>query len=208
MGTRRGVTLRLRTAAIMGGWLPLALAGCLSAPPSDNPALVRIGSEGIENPVLVSPGQPTAASYREVFEKVVDVLDEYFDLQTPNPYDGRITTKPRIAPGYEQFLKRGNPDPRQRLLATFQSIRQTATVEIRAGDRGGYLVYVVVEKELEDLPRPTQARTGGAVFQESPTVDRQAEVVSQETTGNQTWFKVGRDYAFEQMLLRRIRQCR
>ena len=77
----------------------------------------------------------------------------------------QIITKPRIAPGYEQFWKPGNPDPRGRLLATFQTIRQTAVAEIRAGERGGYLVYVVVEKELEDLAKPTQARIGGAVFQ-------------------------------------------
>jgi hypothetical protein len=189
------------------GWpLVPALAGCLSAPPIDNPALVR--GEPIENPVLVSPGQPTAASYREVFEKVVDVLDDYFDLLPPNPYDGRITTKPRIAPGYEQFWKHGNPDPRSRLFATLQSVRQTATVEIRSGERGGYLVYVVVEKELEDVPRPTSAGAGPAVFQEMPTVERQVEVVSPETTGDRVWFKIGRDYALEQQILRRIRQCK
>jgi hypothetical protein len=204
MGTRRVVPLWLRGAAIMVA--VLAQAGCLSAPPVDNPALVR--GEAIENPVLVSPGQPTAASYREVFEKVVDVLDDYFDLQTPNPYDGRIVTKPRVAPGYEQFWKSGNPDPRQRLFATFQSVRQIATVEIKSGERGGYLVYVVVEKELEDLPRPTQATVGSAVFQELPTVERQVEVVSPETGANQAWFKVGRDYAFEQEILRRIRKCK
>ena len=162
----------------------------------------------IENPVLVSPGQPTAASYREVFEKVVEVLDDYFALETPNPYEGKVTTKPRVAPGYEQFWKAGNPDARQRLLATFQSIRQIATVEIRAGDRGGYLVYVVVEKELEDVPRPGQATVGAAVFQERPTVDRQLEVVTPESAPNRGWFKVGRDYAFEQEILRRIRECK
>jgi hypothetical protein len=164
--------------------------------------------ETVENPVLISPGQPTAASYREVFEKVVDVLDEYFELQTPNPYEGRITTKPRIAPGYEQLWKGGNPDVRQRLMATFQTVRQTATVEIRAGERGGYLVYVVVEKELEDLARPLRSTVGNAVFQESPTVDRQLEVVTPETTADRAWFKIGRDYAFEQEILRRIRMCR
>ena len=208
MGTRRGTTLRLRTVAIMGWVLPIALTGCLSAPPVNNPALVRGGGEGIENPVLVSPGQPTAASYREVFEKVIDVLDDYFELQTPNPYDGRIVTKPRVAPGYEQFWKGGNPDPRQRLFATLQSVRQTATVEIRTGERGGYLVYVVVEKELEDVPRPSRATVGAAVFQEAPTVKRQVEVVSPEVTPDRIWFKVGRDYAFEQQILRRIRQCK
>jgi hypothetical protein len=194
---------------MMGCVLALAGAGCLSAPPTDNPLLVRPGgSDCIENPVLVSPGQPTAASYREVFERVVDVLNDYFDLQTPNPYDGRVTTFPRVAPGYEQFWKPGNPNPRQRLLATFQSVRQVATVEIRAGERGGYLVYVVVEKELEDVPRPALATIGDAVFQELPTVERRLEVVNPDLSADRVWFKTGRDYAFEQEILRRIRQCK
>ncbi|MBN9118014.1 MAG: hypothetical protein J0I06_02405 [Planctomycetes bacterium] len=207
MTTGRAVTVRRRAAVIMLCAAALAPTGCLSAPPVDNPALVR-GADCIENPVLVSPGQPTAASYKEVFEKALDVLDDYFEIQTPNPYDGRITTFPRVAPGYEQFWKRGNPDPRQRLFATLQSVRQTATVEIRAGERGGYLVYVVVERELEDLARPIRATVGGAVFQEIQTVDRQVEVVTPETTGDRVWFKVGRDYALEQEILRRIRQCK
>jgi hypothetical protein len=182
--------------------------GCLSAPPVDNPVAIRRPAEAVENPVLVSPGQPTPASYREVFEKCVDVLDDYFDLLPPNPYDGRIVTKPRIAPGYEQFWKAGNPDPRQRLFATLQTVRQTAAVEIRTGDRGGYLVYVVVEKELEDLPRPSRSLVGNAVFQEPQTVDRTVEVINPGTVGERGWFKVGRDYAFEQELLGRIRQCK
>lgn len=203
MATGR-VSGRFRAAALAGA-CAVAPVGCLTAPPVDNPVLVR--ADAVENPVLVSPGTPTPTSYREVFEKVVDVLDDYFELQQPNPYDGRVTTKPRIAPGYEQFWKPGNPDPRQRLFATLQSVRQTATAEIRAGERGGYLVYIVVDKELEDLPRPTQAR-GGAIFQEATSVDRQVEVVSAETGADRVWFKVGRDYAFEQLLLKRVRQCK
>ena len=206
MATRRTVAHRRPSAALVACALALGAAGCVTAPPLDNPVLVRNGE--VENPVLVSPGQPTKESYREVFDKVVDVLDDYFDLLTPNPYEGRVTTKPRVAPGYEQFWKAGNPDSRQRLLATFQSIRQTATVEIRAGERGGYLVYVVVEKELEDLPRPASATIGNAVFQERPTVDRELEVVTPATGLNGGWYKVGRDFAFEQEILRRIRKCK
>ncbi|MDY3555421.1 hypothetical protein R5W24_004564 [Gemmata sp. JC717] len=205
MTTRRVVT-RASGAAVIMACAALGPAGCATAPPLDNPVTVR--RTEVENPVLVSPGQPTALSYREVFEKCVEVLDDYFDLNTPNPYEGRITTKPRVAPGYEQFWKAGNPDPRLRLLATFQSTRQTASVEIRAAERGGYLVYVVVDKELEDVPRPSRATIGNAVFQEAPTVDRQVEVVTPETAGNRGWIRTGRDYAFEQQILRRIRECR
>lgn len=194
------------------GWaaclLAAGAAGCMTAPPVDNPLLVRAEPAGIENPILVSPGLPTPEAYREVFEKTIDVLDDYFELLPPDPYDGRIVTRPRIAPGYEQFWKPGNPDSRGRLLATLQTIRQTAVAEIRSGERGGYLVYVVVERELEDLPRPSQSRVGNAVFQDAPTVDRQLEVVGGETTADHAWFKVGRDYALEQLILHRIRNCR
>ena len=191
------------------GWAACLLAaGCATTPPLDNPLLVRPAPVGIENPVLVSPGVPTAEAYREVFEKTVDILDDYFDLLPPDPYDGRIVSKPRIAPGFEQFWKAGNPDARGRLLATFQTIRQTATAEIRAGERGGYLVYVVVERELEDLARPTQARIGNAIFQDAPTVDRQLEVVGGDASADHAWFKVGRDYALEQQILERIRNGR
>lgn len=192
------------------GTLVLALlaAGCATTPPLDNPMLVRSTAEACENPILVSPGIPTPAAYQEVFEKTIDVLDDYFELLPPNPYDGRIVSKPRIAPGYEQFWLPGNPDPRGRLLATFQTIRQTARAEIRAGERGGYLVYVVVDRELEDLPRPSLARSGNAIFQESPTVDRQLDVVGPDSQAGSSWFRVGRDYALEQQILDRIRKCR
>lgn len=195
-----------------GTWLGLLVAlgvcGCATAPPVDNPVLVRQGPPGnVENPVLVSPGVPTGVSYREVFERCLDVIDDYFEIVDANPYAGVILTKPRIAPGYEQFWKSGNPDARERLLATFQTIRQTATITIRTGERGGYLVYVVVDKELEDLPRPTRAWVG-AIFQEAPTVERQLEVVGPTVSPDRGWFKVGRDYAFEQLLLCRIRESR
>lgn len=201
----RGVTRVLRVAPII--LCAVAPAGCLTKPPLDNPVLVR-GADGIENPVLVSPGLPTADAYRQVFDKALDIVDDYFEIQTPNAYAGTITTVPRVAPGYEQFVKHGNPDARQRLLATLQSVRQQATVEIRSGERGGFLVYVVVERELEDVPRPSRATAGSAVFQEIQTVDRQTDVVTPETSANRVWFKVGRDYAFEQEILRRIRQCK
>src|SRR5437763_6415227 len=98
-------------------------AGCATTPPLDNPVLVRRAADGIENPVLVSPGAPTGLSYREVFEKCVDVVDDYFEIVSANPYEGRIITKPRVAPGYEEVWKPGNPDPRSRLMATLQTIR-------------------------------------------------------------------------------------
>ena len=207
MAMRRQVTLRVRAHCDNGVRAGAGAAGCLSGPPVDNPVLVR-NAEPIENPVLVSPGQPTADAYKQVFEKVVDVLSDYFVLDTINPYDGHIVTVPRVAPGYEQFWKSGNPDPRQRLFATLQSVRQIASVRIWTGERGGFMVEVVVDRELEDVGRPSRTTIGNPVFQEPPYMARQAELVVPESTIDRTWFKVGRDYAFEQEILRRIRQCK
>jgi hypothetical protein len=89
-----------------------------------------------------------------------------------------------------------------------QSVRQTATIDIRAGERGGYLVYVVVDKELEDLDRPAQARVGLPVFETGPTVARPFDIVNQDISSelqSKSWFKIGRDYAMEQLILGRIR---
>jgi hypothetical protein len=194
------------------GWLICLLgAGCATAPPVENPLLAGSRTGGIENPVLVSPGMPTGTAYMEVFEKAVEILSEYFDLLPPNPTAGQIVTKPRTAPGYDQFWRTGNPDPRTRLLATLQSMRQTATIEIRAGEHGGYLVYVVVDLELEDLAKPTQARIGIPVFETGPTVARPYDIVNPDVSTDiksMSWFKVGRDYAMEQLILSRIRNGR
>jgi len=67
-----------------------------------------------------------------------------------------------------------------------------------------------VEKELEDLPRPSR-QSVGAVFQEAPTVDRQLEVIpaaAAAPAAGTGWFRVGRDFALEQQILRRIQVCR
>jgi hypothetical protein len=193
----------------VGGLVYLLCAGCATAPPLDNPILTGGQPTAIENPVLVAPGMPTAPVYQEVFEKCIGILSDYFDdLYPPNPYAGVIVSRPRVAPGYEQFWKPGNPDPRARLLATLQTIRQTATIRITPGEHGGFLVYVEVDRELEDIPRPTLVTLGTPIFEETPTVSRPFDVVNQDLTTDptSTWFKVGRDYALEQVILDRIRR--
>lgn len=209
-GGRKRIPLARKMFGV-GCVIAAAAGGCATQPPLDNPTAIREpnNSCNVENPILVSPGVPTAVSYAELFEKVYAILDDYFVIPPggANRYEGRIATLPRVTPGYEQFWKGGNPDPRERLRATFQSMRQTATVEIRSAERGGYLVLVIVEQELEDLARPSRATIGSAAFRDQATVGRTTEVVTPDSPIGSGWYKVGRDYACEQMLLRRIREC-
>lgn len=187
----------------------VALAGCASVAPLDNPVLVRPAAAdplAVENPVLVNPGPPDPAGYTEVFERTIEVLNDYFELKPSARYAGYIESEPKIAKGYDQFYQPGSPDPRERVLAGLQTIRHTATARVTAGERGGYRVQVEVLKELEDLARPTQARRGGAVFRELDTLDRVNEVVGPRSSASTTWIPVGRDYAFEQLILRKIQE--
>src|SRR5262245_18600368 len=152
----RGKVMR-RTCWTACAGLVLALAsGCATGPLLDNPLMIPIDPNvTVENPVFV-PGGP--AAYHAVFEKIIDVVDDYFELAFLSRWDGRIETFPRIAPGYEQWWKPGSPDPEQRLLATLQTIRHRAIVHIEPANDGGYFVSVRVFRELEDLPRPVRDR--------------------------------------------------
>lgn len=200
----------MRWAVRTGCVFTVGLSGCAAVPPTENPALVRpsTGTE-IENPILVAPGLPTPEGYRDVYERVLDALDDYFEVKPGSRYSGQIETLPRTAPGVEQPWKPGSPSSRERWLATFQSMRHYAVVHIWAGERGGYRVNVEVYKELEDLERPAQANRGAAIFREMSTVDRRVEVVGATAPANRRWIPMGRDSAFEQVILEKIQHsCR
>jgi hypothetical protein len=190
---------KLWTAALLA-----MLAGCMTGPMLENPMLVPLDpSVTVENPVFV-PGGPSA--YHAVFEKAYDVISDSFEIAFSSRWDGRIETFPRIAPGYEQWWKPGSPDPEQRLLATLQTIRHRAFLQIEPANDGGYFITVKVFKELEDLPRPVRATAGAASFRSDNTVERQFEVID-PTVFESQWIPLGEDAKFEQLILQRIKKC-
>ena len=182
--------------------------GCASVPPLDNPALIQAGPNATENPVLLAPGQPTPEGYEEIYNRVLDTLDDYFEIKPASRYSGVVETLPRIAPGYEQPWKTTTPDARQRLLATFQSMRHYAVARIWAGERGGYRVSIEVYKELEDLQVPLLNTGSLPIFRDSATLDRRSDVISSPRSPEYQWIPAGpaphRDFAFEQIILRKI----
>ncbi len=192
----------LRTAGV--GLLALLLAGCAVGPLLENPLLVRTAKVvPLENPVYVPQG-PLA--YARLFDKCIDVVDDYFEIAYASRYDGRIETFPAVAPGIEQPWKPGSPDCYQRLLAYFQSIRHRAIVLITTADDGGYFIDVKVLKELEDLPQPARSTAGAATFRLQPTIQREYEII-EPTFYQAGWIPIGRDYKLEQVLLERIAKC-
>ncbi len=196
-----------RLLAVCAGAVAMVNGGCGSSSPLlENPILLRAEAPGpVENPVYVPLGA-TADAYRKVFEKVIDVVDDYYDIAETNPYAGLIRTHPRVAPGLEQFFKPGSPDFDQRLLATLQSIRHYAVVKIDAARDGGFWVDVKVFKELESVDRPVRATAGAAAFRSDLTVERQYDVIEPvAVTGG--WIPIGEDAKLEQVILARIKKC-
>jgi hypothetical protein len=181
-----------------------ALAGCASGPLVDNPVLLHPEDDAaVENPVYIPLGPQ---SYGAVFEKVLCVVDSYFEIGYMNRYEGRIETLPRIAPGIEQPWKPSTPDCYERLLATFQTMRHRAVVLISPANDGGFFVKVTVFRELEDLPRPSRMTAGAAAFRTDQTVERQFEVID-PSVFDSTWIPVGEDHAFEQKILAQLKKC-
>jgi hypothetical protein len=190
-------------AACACGLLAL-LPGCATGPLLESPLLVQpIPAAEIEaNPVFVPQGP---VSYRKVFEHSIDVLRDFgFEILEANLFEGRIDTLPRIAPGVLQFLKPGNPDPYERLLATLQTYRHRARIMIQPAQLGGFFIEVTVLKELEDLPRPVRATEGAAIFRADNNVERQFTVID-PTVFESNWIPRGQDHEVEQVLLRKLK---
>ncbi len=180
--------------------LALLCSGCMSGPLVENPGRVGGNPEPCANPVYLPQGN---AAYGDVFEHVIDVINDYFEIAYSFRYDGRIETFPRIAPGLEQPWKPGSPDFQQRLLATLQTIRHRAVVVVTPDDLGGFFVDVKVYKELEDLAVPSHATAGAASFRSDNTVERQYEVIDAGVVDSH-WIPLGRDVRLEQVILKRL----
>ncbi len=179
-------------------------SGCVTPPPTMPTTILSPEPQvAIENPLWL-PSGPNA--YGAVFEKIEDIMTEYFDIRYSNRYDGRIDTYPRMAPGFERPWQPGSPDFYGRLHATLQSIRHRGEVQIETAKDGGFFVKVVIYKELEDLPRPVQATSGAAAFRTDITVERQFEVI-EPFIFETTWIPMGRDTKIEQVILERLKKC-
>lgn len=191
---------------LVAAWLAAlsCTSGCAVGPLLDNPLFVVPDPNCVvENPVYIPLGPP---QYGKVFENVIDILDDYFEISYANRYDGRIETFPVIAPGFEQPWKPGSPDAYQRLLATLQTYRYRAVVLIQPANDGGFFIEVKVYRELEDLAQPVRQTAGAASFRGDTTVERQYEVIDPGVFESK-WIPTGREECLERLILQRIKKC-
>ncbi len=158
-----------------------------------------------QNPALVPSGD-----HEFVWETIVDVVDDYFKIDEEQPVrligqvptDGLLTTFPEVGSTVFEPWRRDSVGRREKIECTLQSIRRQAEVRV-IPDQHGYLVEVIVDKELEDVRTADMASSGEATFRYDSSLTRVVDSLA-ERDANKGWIRKGRDPALEQRILSEI----
>jgi hypothetical protein len=159
----------------------------------------------------VGPGNPLlipVADDEFAWDQIADVVSDYFRIAREERarrgpdglVEGRIDTVPQVGATWLEPHRRDSVGSFNRWESTFQTIRRRAIVRV-IPDATGYLVEVIVEKELEDLPKPEHATAGAATFRNDGSLpSRRLEQVGR-TRASPCWIQLGRDPPLEQRIL-------
>lgn len=170
-----------------------SVCGCASSCPSPP----------YDNPIRLPPASPDF-----VWEQVVDVLDDYFEIEREQPARvvsgvatvGRIDTFPSVGSTLFEPWKGDSVTSYDRLECTLQSIRRRAIVQVIPAEDGSTLVDVVVYKELEDMAQPENASTASATFRFDTSLYRFGEPIGSQAVPS-GWIRKGRDAGLEQKII-------
>jgi hypothetical protein len=167
-------------------------------------ALHRRGDavQPIANPLFLPP-----VDREFLWNQTVDAVDDYFRIEREDRVrmvggvltEGRIDTFPTIGSTLFEPWRRDSTLGYEKVHATLQSIRRRATVRVIPVE-GGYLLDVVVQKELEDLDKPQHATAGGATLRHDGTIVRQEGAPGRYSV-TLGWIPIGRDVTLEQRIL-------
>jgi hypothetical protein len=160
------------------------------------------GTGAIQNPLFIP-----AVDRELLWNQTVDAIDDYFRIEREERVrqiggvltEGRIDTFPSTGSTIFEPWRRDSTPGYEKFHATLQSIRRRATMRVIPVE-GGYLLDVVVQKELEDLDKPEHATAGGATLRHDGTIVRQQGPPGRYsiTLG---WIPIGRDMTLEQRIL-------
>lgn len=147
-----------------------------------------------------------------LWNQLVDTVDDYFEIEREERVrlvgnvltEGQLETFPQ--PGATALEPwRGDSSPGfERQQATLQSIRRRAVATVRPQVDGGYLVEVIVYKELEDVSQPEFSTVSPDGLRHDGTLERRARDPFGKpiTLG---WIAIGRDTTLEQRILAQLR---
>jgi len=163
----------------------------------------RAGSPApLDNPLFVPP-----IDREFLWNQTIDALDDYFRIEREDRVrviggvltEGRIDTFPITGSTLFEPWRKDSTPGYEKWHATLQSIRRHAHVRVIPAE-GGYLLDVVVQKELEDLDKPEHATAGGATLRHDGSLVRQQGAAGRYSV-TLGWIPIGRDATLEQRIL-------
>jgi len=187
---------------VLAGTLLLAVSGCAAGPPYAGP---------MPSPMFfANPALLPAANHELVWEKLVDVVDDYFAIKQEEPVrlvgnvltEGRLDTFPTVGATIFEPWRHDSANDYERWESTLQSIRRRALVRVIPADRG-FWIDVTVFKELENVKSPTGSATGSATFHHDASLTRVVGPLDEQET-HEGWIPRGRDTALEQQILEQL----
>jgi hypothetical protein len=164
------------------------------------------GPPPIDNPMFVP-----ALEREFLWSQAVDAVDDYFRIEREERVrliggvltEGRIDTFPITGSTIFEPWRKDSTPGYEKVHATLQSIRRRGTIRVIPTE-GGYLLDVIVQKELEDLDKPEHATAGGATLRHDGSIVRQ-EGASGRYSVTLGWIPLGRDVTLEQRILADLR---
>lgn len=139
-----------------------------------------------------------------VWERIVDVVHDYFEIARENRLDGVIETKPLVAAGILEPWHHDSVGLDNRLEGSLQSIRRRGFVNVTPA-QGGYLVSVEIFKEQEDVITTPDKSAGNSTFQENRPLQRDLSLVVGDSAP-EGWIALGHDQALEARMLQQIQK--
>lgn len=193
-------------------WLFVAASACAPVPPIGNAGGFATSPLATENQLFVP------VSDREfLWNQVVDEVDDYFKIRREERVrlignvltEGQIDTFPQIGSTKLEPWRHDSTRGFEKLHSTLQTVRRRAVVRVIPASNG-YLVDVVVFKELEDVVQSEHASAGDMTLRYDDSLTRyqqngedQARVgFGRSTLG---WIPLGRDHSLEQQILANLR---
>lgn len=158
-----------------------------------------------------NPMQIAYHDHEQLWATIYDVMNGHFEVAKSDPvrkYDqilteGRMTTKPKIAPSLMEPWHCDSGSLAQRCDSTLQTIRHRAEVRVRPTP-DGFAIEMHVYKELENLAKPDLASVSTANLRyDAATNPLTSRIDALPGVGG--WQLIGRDYQLEEKLLREIR---
>ena len=186
----------------------------LPLPPGVAPVVVGPGAPIAVPMPVAGPANPISVPVTDddvAWDQIADVVSDYFTIVREQRArrmgetlcEGRIDTAPQDGATWLQPERMDSVGTFNRWESTFQSIRRIATVRV-IPDANGYLVEVIVEKQLEDLAKPEKATAGAATFRNDGSLPTSRLEQVSRTRTSQLLALTGRDPALEQRMLAEI----